>query len=58
MFSPTLLSETRFGLSRNATVDTLQPGFPTETAAGYLTSVAATGTGSARIMQFGLKFLF
>jgi hypothetical protein len=29
-----------------------------ETAAGYLTSVAATGTGGARIMQFGLKFLF
>jgi hypothetical protein len=29
-----------------------------ETAAGYLTSVAAVGTGGARIMQFGLKYLF
>jgi hypothetical protein len=29
-----------------------------ETAAGYLTSVAAIGTGGARIMQFGLKYLF
>jgi hypothetical protein len=29
-----------------------------ETGAGYLTSVAAVGTGGARIMQFGLKYLF
>ncbi|HEY3837746.1 MAG TPA: carboxypeptidase regulatory-like domain-containing protein [Bryobacteraceae bacterium] len=29
-----------------------------ETAAGYLTSVAATGTGGARIMQFAVKYLF
>lgn len=29
-----------------------------ETAAGYLTGVAAVGTGGSRIMQFGLKFLF
>src|SRR5262249_49061674 len=29
-----------------------------ETAAGYLTSVAAVGTGGPRIMQLGLKFLF
>jgi hypothetical protein len=29
-----------------------------EAAAGYLTSVAATGTGGARIMQFALKYLF
>ena len=29
-----------------------------ETAAGYLSSVAAVGTGGARIMQFGLKYLF
>jgi hypothetical protein len=29
-----------------------------ETAAGYLTSAAAVGTGGARIMQFGLKYLF
>jgi hypothetical protein len=29
-----------------------------ESAAGYLTSVAATGTGGPRIMQFALKYLF
>ncbi len=29
-----------------------------ETAAGYLTSVAAVGTGGARIMQFALKYSF
>jgi hypothetical protein len=29
-----------------------------ETGAGYLTSVAEVGTGGARIMQFGLKYLF
>jgi hypothetical protein len=29
-----------------------------ETGAGYLSSVAAVGTGGSRIMQFGLKFLF
>jgi hypothetical protein len=29
-----------------------------ETAAGYLTTVAAVGTGGARIMQFALKYSF
>jgi hypothetical protein len=29
-----------------------------ETGAGYLTSVAASGQGGPRIMQFALKFLF
>lgn len=29
-----------------------------ETGGGYLTTVAAVGAGGARIMQFGLKFLF
>jgi hypothetical protein len=29
-----------------------------EAAAGYLSSVAAVGTGGARIMQFGVKLLF
>ncbi len=29
-----------------------------ETGAGYLTSVAAVGTGGARIMQFALKYIF
>ncbi len=32
--------------------------FFNETAAGYLTSVAASGQGGPRIMQFSLKYLF
>lgn len=32
--------------------------FFNETAAGYLTSVAASGNGGPRIMQFSLKYLF
>ncbi len=36
----------------------LMDRFFNETGAGYLTSVAAVGTGGARIMQFGLKYIF
>jgi hypothetical protein len=36
----------------------LMDRFFNETAAGYLTSVAASGQGGPRVMQFALKFIF